>query len=706
MKKILTYIFIISNLISFAQDKDKTRDFFWGANDEFKSANTTPEKWKNESAVIISKFEYYDYHKFGKSVKYTSAIRKRIKLQDAAAVKDFSEFSFKQKFLFFDVKIVKPDGKEIDIDADKELKGNADFEFRIAIPNLEVGDILDYYIYSIQPFQSEIAYNFEPVETSIGDIYPTMNMKVNFNTENDFFVNFKTYNGAPELKEIPTKDSDEHKYELIAKDIEKNDFPRWFYPLVELPCYKFQVVFARSGKYEDRAAAFLSKKEKTIKTTVSKDDVFEFYNDKFKTNIFMTQIENFLDGKTFDSDEDKIRSVYYYFRYYYYTRYIEELVLRQANIFNPSELYDHADLFINSENDFINHFMSFLKKSKIDYDIVIGTNKYNGPIEDLLIQKNISVLLRVNTAKPMYIEYFTPFSGADQFNFNLENTKAYVLQVSKGKRVVDAESVVLPSSTAMDNVSKIVTDLSMNDDFSALKVKRESSYVGHFKESLQDDKLYFYDYMSEDFAKYGDKPILEKVKNKKKHDQYVKEYDALINKSKEKRKETYNKDISSEFGFDIDDVNFAIKNTGRYGKNVPFVFDEDFTIKNNLIKKAGDNYILEIGKMITAQVEIEKKELTRTNNIYIAYPKTYENEINFEIPSGYSVSGLDKLNKNIVNETGDFTSRASISGSKLTVKTTKMYKNYYEPNSNWNKMILFLDGAYQFTQEKILLKKN
>ena len=706
MKKILTYIFIISNLISFAQDKDKTRDFFWGANDEFKSANTTPEKWKNESAVIISKFEYYDYHKFGKSVKYTSAIRKRIKLQDAAAVKDFSEFSFKQKFLFFDVKIVKPDGKEIDIDADKELKGNADFEFRIAIPNLEVGDILDYYIYSIQPFQSEIAYNFEPVETSIGDVYPTMNMKVNFNTENDFFVNFKTYNGAPELKEIPTKDSDEHKYELIAKDIEKNDFPRWFYPLVELPCYKFQVVFARSGKYEDRAAAFLSKKEKTIKTTVSKDDVFEFYNDKFKTNIFMTQIENFLDEKTFDSDEDKIRSVYYYFRYYYYTRYIEELVLRQANIFNPSELYDHADLFINSENDFINHFMSFLKKSKIDYDIVIGTNKYNGPIEDLLIQKNISVLLRVNTAKPMYIEYFTPFSGADQFNFNLENTKAYVLQVSKGKRVVDAESVVLPSSTAMDNVSKIVTDLSMNDDFSALKVKRESSYVGHFKESLQDDKLYFYDYMSEDFAKYGDKPILEKVKNKKKHDQYVKEYDALINKSKEKRKETYNKDISSEFGFDIDDVNFAIKNTGRYGKNVPFVFDEDFTIKNNLIKKAGDNYILEIGKMITAQVEIEKKELTRTNNIYIAYPKTYENEINFEIPAGYSVSGIDKLNKNIVNETGEFASKASVSGNKLTVKTTKMYKNYYEPNSNWNKMILFLDGAYQFTQEKILLKKN
>src|SRR5690606_10232689 len=113
--------------------------------------------------------------------------------------------------------------------------------------------------------------------------------------------------------------------------------------------------------------------------------------------------------------------------------------------------------------EFINHFMAFLKDSKIPYDIVIGTARYNGPITDLLIQKNITILLRVNTANPVYLEFFTPFSSADQFNYQLENTKAYLLQVSKNKKVVDSEMITLPGSTKKDNVTKSITKVKFND---------------------------------------------------------------------------------------------------------------------------------------------------------------------------------------------------------------------------------------------------
>ena len=41
--------------------------------------------------------------------------------------------------------------------------------------------------------------------------------------------------------------------------------------------YKFQVFFARSGKFEERAKAFLSEKEKDVKSTVSKEDIFNYY---------------------------------------------------------------------------------------------------------------------------------------------------------------------------------------------------------------------------------------------------------------------------------------------------------------------------------------------------------------------------------------------------------------------------------------------
>ena len=77
--KLLLLLLLVTTSIV-AQDKKEVKEFFWGAKDEFKKANTVPDKWKNESAVIIHKREHYNYHKFGANVTYTSAIRKRINI--------------------------------------------------------------------------------------------------------------------------------------------------------------------------------------------------------------------------------------------------------------------------------------------------------------------------------------------------------------------------------------------------------------------------------------------------------------------------------------------------------------------------------------------------------------------------------------------------------------------------------------------------
>ena len=72
MKKLFLYLFLIISSASFAQDKAEIKEFFWGKSDKYKTATTIPEKWKNESAVIIYKYEYYNYHKFGACLLYTS----------------------------------------------------------------------------------------------------------------------------------------------------------------------------------------------------------------------------------------------------------------------------------------------------------------------------------------------------------------------------------------------------------------------------------------------------------------------------------------------------------------------------------------------------------------------------------------------------------------------------------------------------------
>src|SRR5690606_9846517 len=154
-------------------------------------------------------------------------------------------------------------------------------------------------------------------------------------------------------------------------------------------------------------------------------------------------------------------------------QYIEAWVINEADIFYPFELYKKP-IFLQTEGSFINHFMAFLKDNKIDYDIVLGTARYNGPLSDLLLATNISVMLRVNVSpEPVYLQYFSPFTSADQFDYNLENTDAYVLNVLKRKKIVDVEQIKLPSSTMADNLNHTIATVAIDPSLTKLNVDRE-----------------------------------------------------------------------------------------------------------------------------------------------------------------------------------------------------------------------------------------
>ena len=163
MKKVLLVLLLLCGSMGFAQDKAEVKEKFWGANDPVKKVTAVPDKWRNESAVIIYKSEEYSFHKFGTKVTYTMAFRKRVKLQDQAAVTEFSEFSFRERFqskrgLYRNkeatntvgVKVIKPDGSEKEINIDQEAI-KVDDKKKIAIPNIEIGDIIDYYVYAVEP---------------------------------------------------------------------------------------------------------------------------------------------------------------------------------------------------------------------------------------------------------------------------------------------------------------------------------------------------------------------------------------------------------------------------------------------------------------------------------------------------------------------------------------------------------------------------
>ena len=90
--------------------------------------------------------------------------RKLIKLNDAAALKKFSEFdytTFKKSYYkgmedkrqqVLGVRVIKPDGRIVDVNTDdymttREGKKDKDVSHKLAVPCLEVGDILDIFTY-------------------------------------------------------------------------------------------------------------------------------------------------------------------------------------------------------------------------------------------------------------------------------------------------------------------------------------------------------------------------------------------------------------------------------------------------------------------------------------------------------------------------------------------------------------------------------
>ncbi len=720
--RLLTIIALILSNIIFAQkkDEDEIREFFWGANDAYKNVTEVPDKWKNESAVILLKNVNHDYHKFLKNVTYGRSTRERIKLLDKAAVEDYSEFTFNTELKsrqgwslwnfeegsIVGLKVIKPDGTEREIDVENEIVVTDGVQ-KLAISNLEVGDILDYYSYHEKPYTWFSSINFDAVEEVLADEYPIVDYKFYLETENDFFVSFNSVNGAPELKKLETGKKSFRKYELVANDLPKYDFPRWFYPMQEKPAYKFHVYFASNGKYEKRAKAFLSEKEDVILEKVDMDQAFEYFADALEPAGIYPDVKAYLSDQTFANDREKAIAAYYYLRHSHLTKFIEAAYVKEAGIADyPYEYYGLVS-FVDSDQDFVRSYAGILKKEDIDFEVVLGTPREDGPMSELLLKENVSFFLKVNTEPPFYASYFDLHGSAGQFPEGLEGTDVYLLGADKKGRLKTVTSGKLPVSNSQDNEEISEMTVKINDDFSGLQLTNLHKFKGNQKKEEQEEKMYFADYVKEDYERYGTDDFLEHVRRDKHRERYERELQALSEKIKKNLTERFEKTAALRLEIpEVENYEFSIVETGRYGSDTYFSYSENYDAPNVFVKKAGSNYIVEIGKLIGGQVDIAEKEKDRKENIYMNFPRVYRNKIVFQIPEGYSVTGYENLNTKVENETGGFESSARLEGNTLVIEAKKEYRHNYEPNENWPEMIEFLDSARQFTNEKILLKRT
>ncbi|EDM43415.1 hypothetical protein SCB49_00160 [unidentified eubacterium SCB49] len=697
------------------------REQFWNKDNPQALTVDVPEKWANESAVILYKSEHFEYRNNNKKMYNPSSFHQRVKLQDKAAVEYFSEFEYDKDqkigvgFINYSrdktiigIKIIKPDGTEniLDIEAETILQDDTN---KLAIPGLEVGDILDIFVYEddfLKAFSGY--YEYESQQKVLSSDYPIAYRKVAVEVENDYFLNMESFNGAPSIVEEETDRRATRRYVLEARDIEKSDFPRWYYPLTELPAIKFQVVFALKASNESRASVFIADKDAERKTGVTNEEILDYYGERFDTysRKYVKDVLDYIEGLGIVDKREQMVQALYYIRHINYNKFIELYLARESNIdFYPVPCTS-GQIMISDQNRYVKYMSGIAKQLEIDYDIIIATPEYNGSIDDLLIRSNATYGLRFNFDKPLYFFNLSSHEQADYFSKYLEGTKVYKLTVVKNRKVDAVLFDTLPVTTAEENLTSTVNDITFNEDFKTVSVSRESEFSGHFKTEELGERLFFQDYMNEEFEHYGTKHFYNCRSNQnKKFEQIQNKLEALYATFKVEHDKKLKENIKNEFDATPETYDYTVIDANRYSDK-PLIVKEDFTINDAFIKKAGANYIVEVGRFIGGQVQIKENEKERGLGVYINNAKSFHDKVTIKIPEGFTVVGLDKLEKNVSNETGSFISTAKVENGTLTYTTKKVYAKRKYTASEWQLMLPWLNAAYEFSQEKVMLKKS
>jgi len=244
MFKTFTVLFVFAfTTASFAQKQEAKyndraaeiqKEIWDNPTQPFKIKQVPPEM-NNESAVIIAhSFEVINSAKsklkfglgFTQRITYQTTIHERVKINDKAALDDYStleytkklDLTFSRGFLklynkmdsYIGAKIIKPDGTESIVNTNEEVftkNESRDMEGKLAISNLQVGDILDYYV-RVEKMQEADNEVQGPYTFLMGGDYPMLYHYARLQLDEHVGVEYISANDAPSFKESNNDDGD------------------------------------------------------------------------------------------------------------------------------------------------------------------------------------------------------------------------------------------------------------------------------------------------------------------------------------------------------------------------------------------------------------------------------------------------------------------------------------------------------------------
>lgn len=680
----------------------KVRQEVWSSTPADFQKRTVPDRYKNASAVILSYYRELstDYYRkatadlvlnlrLTRQIDCTDMERMLIQINDKKALKDYSEFTFKTKSrkwtwgyhhktqTVLGIRVIKKNGNVQEVSLDdyvdvKEGKNDKDLSQKIAVPGLEVGDCID--VFSLDQIDTQ-EQQLDPFYFVLRQDEPVLYTKVHCVLDQSLATVYRTMNGAPDFTQTTDKDKNAVLDMVMDKPVDAES-SIWYNSLEQSPFIEMYITPTKAKvavvekamrqkgvRGNPDVTPILQDDWKLLKSYVSKGGYSPAGLPSTYKSVFKSAKK---EGMSAEEKADRIYSF----------EYVSGGASQRA----------------------FNTVANYLRKLGVEIEMGITTPFGALPVDKLINYNSTSWFFRLKGTDVYYFPGTYP-KVASEIPYIYQGRKAY-MQDSE-------EQITIPVSQAEAN--KSVNDMVVKLDGTKLDISRKVTYSG-------EQKMYGQSLVSPDNTLFGSSQLEAywrylKYDDKDPYSCYTKKESAELkgafNEYRKNAIDPFKAEISSYHDGDPVQVGgYGVDCVGIRRDSSNFVYHVDY-VMDGMVKRAGNNYLLSVGKLIGSSLKLEGKDRERIDDVWRKMAFVDEWNIEIPLPQGYKVSAeaLKKIETSVANECGEFTVKATAGNESVKVYVRKCFAHRVEPVSNWSKLLALVDACSAFTDKQMVIAK-
>lgn len=680
----------------------KVRQEVWSSTPADFQKRTVPDRYKNASAVILSYYRELstDYYRkatadlvlnlrLTRQIDCTDMERMLIQINDKKALKDYSEFTFKTKSrkwtwgyhhktqTVLGIRVIKKNGNVQEVSLDdyvdvKEGKNDKDLSQKIAVPGLEVGDCID--VFSLDQIDTQ-EQQLDPFYFVLRQDEPVLYTKVHCVLDQSLATVYRTMNGAPDFTQTTDKDKNAVLDMVMDKPVDAES-SIWYNSLEQSPFIEMYIT-------PTKAKVAVVEKAMRQKGVRGNPDVTPILQDDWK--LLKSYVSK--GGYSPAGLPSTYKSVFKSAK--------KEGMSAEEK---ADRIYSFEYVSGGASQRVFNTVANYLRKLGVEIEMGITTPFGALPVDKLINYNSTSWFFRLKGTDVYYFPGTYP-KVASEIPYIYQGRKAY-MQDSE-------EQITIPVSQAEAN--KSVNDMVVKLDGTKLDISRKVTYSG-------EQKMYGQSLVSPDNTLFGSSQLEAywrylKYDDKDPYSCYTKKESAELkgafNEFRKNAIDPFKAEISSYHDADPVQVSgYGVDCVGIRRDSSNFVYHVDY-VMDGMVKRAGNNYLLSVGKLIGSSLKLEGKDRERIDDVWRKMAFVDEWNIEIPLPQGYKVSAeaLKKIETSVANECGEFTVKATAGNESVKVYVRKCFAHRVEPVSNWSKLLALVDACSAFTDKQMVIAK-